>query len=43
MLLKLQVPKPKEYIDTIIGKEEGIHLVNYFVSKNTFSVIEGEV
>jgi hypothetical protein len=32
MLSKLQVPKPKDFIEQVIGKDKGHNLVNFFAS-----------
>jgi hypothetical protein len=37
------VSKPRELIDSIFGKDKGIHLVNFFVSVDTISSIEGQL
>eukprot|EP00350_Pseudokeronopsis_sp_OXSARD2_P002923 CAMPEP_0170550592 /NCGR_PEP_ID=MMETSP0211-20121228/8635_1 /TAXON_ID=311385 /ORGANISM="Pseudokeronopsis sp., Strain OXSARD2" /LENGTH=218 /DNA_ID=CAMNT_0010857223 /DNA_START=297 /DNA_END=953 /DNA_ORIENTATION=- len=43
MLSKLQVPKPRDFIETLLGKDEGLHLANFFVSKELVNIVEGEV
>lgn len=41
MLLKLQITKPKEFIEQHLGKGSGQHLVNFFVSNLIVHQLEG--
>ena len=40
MLLKLQIPKPRDFVEALIGKDKGIHLDKFFVSSEILSQIE---
>jgi hypothetical protein len=43
MLTKLQVSKPKEFIEQVIGKDKGKHLTNFYVSNDFLSQAEAQV
>ena len=41
MLAKLQVSKPKEFIESVIGNDKGRHLTNFYISNDFISQAEG--
>ncbi|CDW88324.1 UNKNOWN [Stylonychia lemnae] len=43
MLSKLQVQKPREFIEQVIGKDKGNFLANFYISKDFVQQIEGQV